>query len=299
VCTLNRYDDVEVCLDALGIAAADTEIPHEIIVIDQTDPPARRGDLVARYPSIKHIYQNDKGLSIARNLGVQESSGEVLAYLDDDAVPSPQWFTEIALPFQSDGEGKVLACGGKVIADYRKRARPDWMTPSLEAYLSCINWGDRGRFLNQGEWIVGANMAFRRSVFHKIDLFDVSLGRKGTKILLSNEEIGMIEKIGLEHIWYVPNAVVNHVIAPERLDQTWFRRRVYWQAVSDLIADCVWLTPEQAWEDISRFLTASPAELRSLLGLFHDCADAESFDAQLKAIYGLIILGSAGFKQIL
>jgi glycosyltransferase involved in cell wall biosynthesis len=106
---------------------------------------------------VKFIFQDDKGLSKARNLGFGAARGEIIAYLDDDAIPCEAWITEITAPFLTDKSEKFLACGGRVIADYRKSIRPSWMTADLEHYLSCIDWGDSARPLRTGEWIVGAN----------------------------------------------------------------------------------------------------------------------------------------------
>lgn len=296
ICTLDRYDDLTMCLDALRICSEKTRITHEVIVIDQTDAPARRLDIASRYDDVRCISQSDKGLSKARNLGFLESRGEIIAYLDDDAEPCADWIGEITAPFLADDSGKILACGGRVIADYRKGTKPTWMTKDLEHYLSCIDWGEKRRIIRPGEWIVGANMAFRRATLEKFDLFNVALGRKGTKHLLSNEEIGLLERIGHDSVTYCPSAIVLHIISSERLQQSWFRRRVYWQAVSDQIADIGWLSPEQAWLDLSTFIARSPAERRSVLALFQDCHDSELFALQLKAIYALITLSSQGLS---
>ncbi|MGV3549487.1 glycosyltransferase family 2 protein [Rhizobium sp.] len=297
VCTSNRYPDLYACLESLERASSNASIGHEIIVIDQTPDDLRDRKLAARFPNINHIFQNDTGLSSARNFGFGHANGSIIAYLDDDAIVSGNWFDEIAAPF-SAGHQSVLAVGGKVTADYRKGSKPSWMTPPLEAYLSCIDWGNKPRPLKPGEWIVGANMAFRRDVFERIDLFDVALGRKGTRTLMSNEEVSLIEKIGLENIWYTPQAEVAHVIGLERMQQKWFRKRVYWQAVSDMIADVGWLQPDEGWRRISTFLAASPAELRSIRAFFQECPDSELFEKQLNAIYAMTVLGSEGFSHL-
>jgi glycosyltransferase involved in cell wall biosynthesis len=295
VCTLNRYDSLTTCLDALAASAARTQVTHEIIVVDQTDPPARRSDLTQTYPGVRLVYQDERGLSKARNFGFAASRGAIVAYLDDDAVPCEKWMTEIAAPFLADEEERFAACGGRVVADYRDGAKPGWMTANLEHYLSCIDWGGATRTLRPGEWIVGANMAFRRKVLEHHQLFNVALGRNGAAHLLSNEEIGLMERIGRERVLYSPFAEVLHVINPERLEQKWFRRRAYWQAISDQLAGVGWLPQSEAWTNFSSFIARSPAERRSMLALFDDCPDAERFSQQLSAIYALTMLGSEGF----
>src|ERR1700727_886042 len=130
VCTLNRYANLTPCLDAIAASSARTQVEHEIIVVDQTDPPSRRPDLLSAYPSVRVIYQDDKGLSKARNFGFAASRGVIVAYLDDDAAPCEKWMSEIAAPFLADEEERFAACGGRVVADYRLGAKPSWMTAS-------------------------------------------------------------------------------------------------------------------------------------------------------------------------
>jgi hypothetical protein len=112
--------------------------------------------------------------------------------------------------------------------------------------------------------------------------------------LLSNEEVVLIERIGRDKVLYSPAAQVLHVINQERLTQKWFRRRAYWQAVSDQIADLNWLSLDRAWEEYSTFIARSPAERRSMLALFDDCNDGKRLAHQLRAIYALAILASSG-----
>ena len=113
---------------------------------------------------------------------------------------------------------------------------PSWFYPELANYLSCIDWGGEPRPLKSEEWIVGANMAFRRSVFNKFGLFDTTLGRKGTRSLLSNEEVALMRAIGWAQIFYIPDMVADHIIPNERIRIDWFRKRVFWQAISDVLA---------------------------------------------------------------
>ena len=293
VCTLDRYDYLKICIAALNPNIQVNPPPYEVLVIDQTPSDRRQ---ILSYPYLSQIFQDEVGLSAARNLGIRKSAFGIVAFLDDDAVPCTSWVAAISNAFAGPERAWIRAAGGRVEADWRHGSRPVWMTPALECYLSCVDWSNDERPLQEGEWIVGANMAFRKSVFSEIGLFDTALGRKGNSTLLSNEEIAIINKIGRENILYVPNAQANHIIQPSRFHQIWFRKRVYWQAVSDLIANSVWLSVQEAHERIAKFMLQCPAELRSLRCFFRDFSDPQLMDLQLKAIYSFVILGADGFR---
>ena len=126
--------------------------------------------------------------------------------------------------------------GGRVDPLYAGDELPAWYDERLASYLSCIDWSVTPRFLREGEWVVGANIVFRRSVFDTYGMFDVNLGRRGAASLLSNEETALLARLGIHRVFYDPAARVQHVIPVERLTRRWFRRRVYWQAISDLVA---------------------------------------------------------------
>ena len=63
-------------------------------------------------PSVKLIAFDEANISTARNLGVAQAAGEVVAFIDDDAVPEPTWLTHLCSPFENDPE--VAAAGGFV-----------------------------------------------------------------------------------------------------------------------------------------------------------------------------------------
>ena len=81
--------------------------------------------------------------------------------------------------------------------------------------------------------LMGGNCALRRSVFERVGLYDPHLGRSA-KGLLSDEDaefFGRVRRAGLKGL-YVPDLAIHHYIAPERLTKRYYRRWVYWRAVS-------------------------------------------------------------------
>jgi glucosyl-dolichyl phosphate glucuronosyltransferase len=291
VCTFNRYDALANCLDALR---PDTQTApgtaYEVIVVDNTPKAnrrSRRGFRVDKWATCDEI-----GLSNARNTGIAAAQGDIIAFIDDDALPVREWCREVIGVFGRHPQ--ALAAGGKAVPEYPGGFGPAWMTPKLTEYLSCVDWGEDEHVLRDGEWIVGANMAFRRGVFEGAALFDPGLGRKGNLGLLSNEEIALIHRIGRQHIVYSPAMMVRHVISQDRLTQTWFRKRVFWQAMSDQLAGIDVPATGTAWEEIRRIAPLLPAERRNLNGLSAECGDAQEFTIQLRQLYLLAHLLAGG-----
>ena len=113
--------------------------------------------------------------------------------------------------------------GGKVIPSWGSVKRPNWMCDDALGYLSMLNFGDSEMWYseNEGMWLVGANICFRRNCLVKYGKFSNKLGRKGwSKSLLGSEEMQLIYKMGnKEKILYNPTSVVNHVVPENRMNQ--------------------------------------------------------------------------------
>jgi len=124
-------------------------------------------------------------------------------------------------------------------------------------------------------------------------LFPENLGRvRG--LLLSNEELLLTKRIrDLGYtVFYDPKIEMHHRVHPDRVSQSWLRRRVFWQVLSDLFIDDH-LQPCRGEDDIRRvldFLMKLAPRHRGPMGLFLDTDDAELFEAQTEAISALASL---------
>lgn len=231
VCTHERPADLERCLDALGALG---ERP-EVIVVDSASRPSCR-ELVERHagriPGLVYLYEPEPGLSRARNLGLAHASCEIVAFVDDDAAPRPDWAREIVAPFRAD---EAIGCvGGACVASFAEPGtRPAWLSERLLQFAGITRFGDRGRpARSSAEWPFGANMAFRASALPE-NPFPEELGRHGTT-LLSGEESALVERVRGHGwtIWLEPRAIVDHTVHPDRCTSSYYWRRLWWAGVS-------------------------------------------------------------------
>jgi GT2 family glycosyltransferase len=237
ICTRNRAADLEANLPALGRLAPPPG-GYEVLVVDNgsTDGTAEVVKAAAqRDGAIRYVREERPGLSHARNRGIGEARGELIAFLDDDARPAADWLPELEKGF---AEPRVAAVGGRVAPSFAGRSGwPDWLPERLRGFFSVLDRPDR-RYLRYPDYPAGTNIAFRTSAFAEVGLFDADLGRSGAS-LLSMEEVDLclrLERAG-GRILYLPGAVVHHAVREERLTRDWVAERCRWQGISAAIIE--------------------------------------------------------------
>jgi glycosyltransferase involved in cell wall biosynthesis len=238
VCTRDRYDLLPLAIDSL-LAQDLGKDQFEIIIVDNGDDAARALDFGRRYAGIENlrfVCEPVPGLSTARNTGARLARGTILAYLDDDAIAPPNWLRELALAYQKFGDAAVIA-GGPVEPVW-VTPRPKWLTKNFEGMFTIVDWGGACREAGPKEWLAGCNYTIKRDRLLALGGFPTSLGRKGGLSLLSNEEIEISNAIRDQggKIIYVPAARVRHRVDPSRVNADWVKRRIAWQAVSEVLS---------------------------------------------------------------
>lgn len=231
VCTHNRPRDLERCLDAL----AALEDPVEVIVVDSASQPPCR-ELVEKYAAqvenLTYLREEQPGHSRARNRGIAAASGELVAFLDDDAAPRRDWARRIAAPFEAN---PAIGCvGGACKPVFRDAPRPGWLSDRLLQFAAITRFGPTGReATSSSEWPFGANMAFQREALARAGPFSEGLGRAGSN-LLSGDESPLIESVRRAgwKIWLEPGAVVDHTVHAERCRSGYYWRRLWWQGIT-------------------------------------------------------------------
>ena len=233
ICTHNREDYLGAAIDSL---LEQDFSNYEVIVVDNASSDSTKQIVESRlpHPRLQYVYEPVTGLSVARNTGAKASQGEIIAYLDDDAVASTGWLRCLWQAYQNNPQ--LAIAGGKVTLIFPPgKTSPPWLSADLASNLGAYDLGDEIVYItNPGMTPRGLNYSLRRTFLEQIGGFDVNLGRVG-KNLLSNEELQMTQ-LALEKQWqvaYLPQALVAHNVAPERLQPAWFLRRSWWQGVSE------------------------------------------------------------------
>ena len=119
--TYNRRDHLRTCLTHL---AAQTRHPVEVVVVDASPEDGTRTLVADEFPWVTYL-RNDRGAgstATSRAIGVRASTGEVLAFLDDDAYAEPDWLEELLAPYADASVGGV---GGRALNGRPARRRRD------------------------------------------------------------------------------------------------------------------------------------------------------------------------------
>ncbi|GAB4459714.1 MAG: hypothetical protein OHK0037_05670 [Elainellaceae cyanobacterium] len=233
ICTHNRAGYLAGAIASL--LHQDFAQPYEILVIDNasTDTTPTVVEPFLQDSRLRYVPEPTLGLSVARNTGATHAAAPLLAYLDDDAIASPQWLRVLHEAFQVDEH--LAIAGGRVLLDWDGKLPPRWLSANLAGSLGAYDLGNTPVAIQQpGQTPRGVNYALRRDFWESVGGFSTQLGRIGAT-LLSNEELHLTE-LALRQgktVRYLPNAEVTHRIAPERRQQSWFLQRSWWQGVSE------------------------------------------------------------------
>jgi glycosyltransferase involved in cell wall biosynthesis len=238
VCTFKREKYLRAAVESLLSQETKGLFSYEVLVVDNS-PDASSAPFIKQFndSKIKFIHEPRVGLSFARNRGIQESTGNIVAFMDDDAIADSNWLYHI---YNSYCENKDAVCvGGKVEMLAPEGMDTSWIPQEFLGYLSIVDFGqDTFAAHDHTEYPIGVNISFKRSVFDKVGFFNTRFGRKGQS-LLSCEDSEFCFNIQKNYqegkIYYNPNAIVKHTVLEERLTRSWFLRRLYWQGISECL----------------------------------------------------------------
>lgn len=234
VATLNRTHYLEKCIKAIF---ANTYDKFEIIIVDQGKNNQTKELIDSRFLNtgkIKYIHTNTIGLSHARNLGWKNSRGEIIAFIDDDAIPVIGWMEAYAKAF-SDIKPDPAIVGGKIEPDW-EAPKPKWYPDKKKYLLGIYDIGDEIMPFPEPDLPVGANFAVLGSVLENFGGFDGRVGfnesRKKSMVAGEDSLIGMRVREAGYPIYYHPKAKVFHCISAKKMTRKYFVRRNYWEGVT-------------------------------------------------------------------
>ncbi|QLG26097.1 glycosyltransferase family 2 protein [Halorarum halophilum] len=226
----SMYDDFREAADAvLDQTYGDVEL---VVVVDGTDAVFERVE--AEYGGsedvVLHCNEENVGLLESRNTGARLATGDVVAFIDDDAVPDGEW---VELLVEAYEEHDRIAVGGKMTGRW-VAGRPSYLPSEFDWLVGVTH---RGFADGAGEVrnTFGSNISFRRDVFLELGGFDTAIGgRKGEANLQGGETelAARMREVYGEGVWYVPEAEVEHKVFEYRTDLWWLLDRAFWQGYS-------------------------------------------------------------------
>lgn len=159
ICAYNAERTMDACLASLRRLRYPS---YEVVVVNDGSTD-RTLEISQRYPECSLISQENKGLSVARNVGFEHASGEIVAYTDSDCVADPDWLTYLAYKFVHGG---FVAVGGPNL--------PPPEDSAVAAYVAAAPGGPTHVLLDDevAEHIPGCNMAFTKTALQEIGGFD-------------------------------------------------------------------------------------------------------------------------------
>jgi GT2 family glycosyltransferase len=158
ICTYNGSRTIGDCLDGLLRLEYSN---FEVVVVNDGSTDAT-AEIVDKYP-VRLISTENRGLSSARNVGLEAATGEIVAYLDDDACPDPHWLTYLAATFIDTTHAAV---GGSNIPPHGDGPIADCIANAPGGPVHVL-LSDQ-----EAEHIPGCNMAFRKAALRAIGGFD-------------------------------------------------------------------------------------------------------------------------------
>lgn len=283
--TLDRWDDILAAIDS--VRGQNTRPDEFVVVVDHCPPLFDR--LVEELADVTVVHNHrERGLSGARNTGVEVTSSEIVAFLDDDAIADPEWVHALLTSY---GDESVAGVGGVTVPRW-DTARPKWFPTEFDWTIGCSFTGrDPGEVRN----LLGGNASFRREVFTLTGGFPEHMGRTSAdRRPLSAEETELCIRTSQRRpgwrFLYEPRALVGHRVTAERARFAYFRSRCYAEGISKArlvrnLGAADGLSAERIY--VVRTLT------RGVLGGFGDAlrGDPTGVQRSLAIVFGLLFTG--------
>jgi glucosyl-dolichyl phosphate glucuronosyltransferase len=228
ICTWTgaRWRELREAVESVG---RQSHQPLETIVVVDHDPAVlvrARAELtdVVVSPNVE-----ERGLSGARNSGLALAQGNVVAFLDDDAIAAPDWLRLLTREYEDE---HVLGVGGSIVPVWEER--PRWFPAEFGWVVGCTYRGlprERAAVRN----LIGASMSFRRELFSEFGGFRHGIGRVGTRPVGCEEtefclRVGRARPTG--RFVYQPLALVHHRVPARRARWGYFLARCYGEGLS-------------------------------------------------------------------
>lgn len=235
ICTydITRLSDT---LSAINSVLSQTYNKLEVIVVvDRNEELYHSLKNEVSLPKVSIILSNKAGLSACRNLALKHVEGDVVAFLDDDAVADKDWLHCLVKAYNDEN---AISVGGR-IEPHPSTPIPEFFPQEMYWVFGCTYKGhptEKTEVRNT----FGSNISFKRTVFNDVGLFDRSLGRVDKKNITA-EETELCLRIREKHpnakIIYEPKAVIHHRVYQSRLSLDYILKRGFGEGYSKALVN--------------------------------------------------------------
>jgi glucosyl-dolichyl phosphate glucuronosyltransferase len=214
LCTYNRVELLNGAIRTLCNQLQSSH-PYELIIVDNNSSDGTKECSLGycdRFEHVRYVFEQQQGLSRARNRGLQEARGDYIAFVDDDCEVPDDYIVRLTEVLR---EVRPAVLGGPAYPLYKSR-KPDWYKDEYAQY----ELSDHPRPLNKNEYAYGFNMVFRRNCLEMVGGFDPELGMSGDDIGYGEDIVPqrlIREKMPEEVLYYDPHVRVYHLVRPEKM----------------------------------------------------------------------------------
>ncbi|MGD0279555.1 MAG: glycosyltransferase [Smithella sp.] len=225
ICTFNRAESLRRMLKSLQEVVIPDHLSCEFIVVDNNSNDDTRlvvEEIGKHFESkMKYVFEDKQGIAHARNRGIKEARGEIIAFTDDDVIVDKYWIQNIDKAFKDHDDAACV--GGKILPIW-EISKPKWLKPDFYGYLALLDYGDSVVYMDTPT-IWSANLAVKSEMYKKHGHFDTNLGRIPKK-LYGGEETEFLRRLltAGEKILYHPLLIVHHYIPAERISKRYMRK---------------------------------------------------------------------------
>ncbi|WP_405926158.1 glycosyltransferase family 2 protein [Streptomyces sp. NBC_00035] len=232
VYTEDRWEDILAAVSSVG--AQSLPALETLLVVDHNAALLER--LTREYKETDGVRvlanAGPRGLSAGRNTGIAAARGQIIAFLDDDAVAERDWLRYFASGY---ADPRVMAVGGRTMPIWASGRRPAWFPEEFDWVVGCTYRGlPPGRV--QVRNVLGGNASFRRTAFDAAGGFATGIGRDGDKRPLGCEETELcirLTRARPDAILLIDDrAVIHHRVPEAREHFAYFRTRAYAEGLS-------------------------------------------------------------------
>nr|MBA2451868.1 glycosyltransferase [Chloroflexia bacterium] len=174
-----------------------------------------------------------QGLAGARNCGVRAARGDIIAFLDDDAIAAADWLSRLSAGYDNPSVNGV----GGAIEPLWSSGRPTWFPQEFDWVVGCTYRG-LPETAAPVRNLIGANMSFRRKVFEIAGGFRSGIGRVGAQPSGCEETelcIRASQLVPGTVFMYEPSARVYHRVPSNRATWDYYRRRCHAEGRSKVL----------------------------------------------------------------